>query len=46
MQIWLTKEKLIEKSFAFDVVESKVFNVSGQMFLQNEKCSAESNQII
>ena len=42
----VTKEELLQKFVAKDVVKNKMINVAGQMFIEYEKELDNSNQII
>ena len=42
----VTKEKLLHKFVAKDVIKNKMINVAGQMFIEYEKELDNSNQII
>ena len=42
----VTKEELLQKFVAKDVIKNKMINVAGQMFIQYEKELDNSNQII
>ena len=42
----VTKEELLQKFVAKDVIKNKMINVAGQMFIENEKELDNSNQII
>ena len=42
----LTKEELLQKFVARDVIKNKMINVAGQMFIEYEKELDNSNQII
>ena len=42
----VTKEELLQKFVAKDVIKNKMINVAGQMFIENEKEIDNSNQII
>ena len=41
-----TKEELLQKFVAKDVIKNKMINVAGQMFIEYEKELDNSNQII
>ena len=41
----VTKEELLHKFIAKDVIKNKMINVAGQMFIENEKELDNSNQI-
>ena len=42
----VTKEQLLQKFVAKDVIKNKMINVAGQMFIEYEKKLDNSNQII
>ena len=42
----VTKEELLQKFVATDVIKNKMINVAGQMFIEYEKELDNSNQII
>ena len=42
----VTKEQLLQKFIAKDVIKKKMINVAGQMFIEYEKEKDNSNQII
>ena len=42
----VTKEELLQKFIAKDVIKNKMINVAGQMFIEYEKELDNSNQII
>ena len=42
----VTKEELLQKFIAKDVIKNKMINVAGQMFIEYEKEIDNSNQII
>ena len=42
----ITKEELLQKFIAKDVIKNKMINVAGQMFIEYEKELDSSNQII
>ena len=42
----ITKEELLQKFVARDVIKNKMINVAGQMFIEYEKELDNSNQII
>ena len=42
----ITKEELLQKFVAKDVIKNKMINVAGQMFIEYEKELDNSNQII
>ena len=42
----VTKEELLQKFVAEDVIKNKMINVAGQMFIEYEKELDNSNQII
>ena len=42
----VTKEELLQKFVAKDVIKNKMINVAGQMFIEYEKELDNSNQII
>ena len=42
----VTKEELLHKFVAKDVIKNKMITVAGQMFIENEKELDNSNQII
>ena len=42
----VTKEELLQKFVAEDVIKNKMINVAGQMFIEYEKKLHNSNQII
>ena len=42
----VTKEELLQKFIAKDVLKNKMINVAGQMFIEYEKELGNSNQII
>ena len=42
----VTKEELLHKFIAKDVIKNKIINVAGQMFIEYEKEIDNSNQII
>ena len=42
----VTKEELLHKFIAKDVIKNKMINVAGQMFIEYEKELDNSNQII
>ena len=42
----VTKEQLLQKFVAKDVIKNKTINVAGQMFIEYEKELDNSNQII
>ena len=42
----ITKEEIVQKFIAKDVIKNKMITVAGQMFMENEKELDNSNQII